>query len=159
MTTPASRSFLSLLAVLASASACGARTGLDLPALDAGFDAPPLAEAAPLGCGPSSCSGCCDDAGACQAGSTLQACGIGGSACQACDPAFDVCNPRGDPNVTGVVCYEPCPLRTCTGCCTPAGACVDGNADTACGGPFRVCADCTALGQSCVSAGSSNRCM
>ncbi len=147
-----------LLVVLASTSACGARTGLDVGAVDAGIDAKP-AEAAAPGCGPSSCAGCCDDAGACQPGSTLQACGLGGTACQACDPGFDVCNPRGDPNVTGVVCYEPCPLRSCTGCCTPEGACVDGNTDTACGGPFRVCADCSALGQSCVSTGSASKCM
>ncbi len=147
-----------LLVVLASTSACGARTGLDVGAVDAGIDAKP-AEAAAPGCGPSSCAGCCDDAGACQPGSTLQACGLGGTACQACDPGFDVCNPRGDPNVTGVVCYEPCPLRSCTGCCTPEGACVDGKTDTACGGPFRVCADCSALGQSCVSTSSASRCM
>jgi hypothetical protein len=146
-----------MLALALGVSACGARTGFDVAPFDAGIDA--AVEAAPPGCGPSSCSGCCDDAGACQPGSTVQSCGIGGMACQACDPAFDVCNPRGDPNVTGVVCYEPCPLRTCTGCCTAAGACVDGDVDTACGGPFRVCADCTALGQSCVRAASSNRCM
>jgi hypothetical protein len=79
-------------------------------------------------------------------------------ACQACDPSFDVCNPRGDPNVVGVVCYEPCPERSCTGCCTPSGACVDGDTDTACGGPFRVCADCAAMGEVCGSVGPTRQC-
>lgn len=139
--------------VLATAPACGARTGLDEAGPDAAVDAPPP------GCGASSCSGCCDDAGACEPGTATLACGVAGRRCQACNPSFDVCNPQGNPDVTGVVCYQPCDLRSCAGCCTPAGACVGGTSDTSCGGPFRVCADCTALGQTCSTGEAIRSCM
>ena len=38
----------------------------------------------PEECGPQTCNGCCDATGTCQGGSTPQACGIFGGACQQC---------------------------------------------------------------------------
>ena len=40
---------------------------------------------APQPCGPSTCTGCCDENGECLAGSSLLACGVGGGACAACE--------------------------------------------------------------------------
>lgn len=50
-------------------------------------------------CGPTNCSGCCDSAGVCQAGSTQQACGSGGLVCAQCNGTstcgFGVCGGAG----------------------------------------------------------------
>jgi hypothetical protein len=70
--------------------------------------------------------------------------------CQACDPRYDVCYPQGaGGKVAGQVCWAPCPVRECAGCCRPSGECVPGIDDDACGGPQRVCEDCTSRGLVC----------
>ena len=38
----------------------------------------------PVPCSAESCSGCCDAQGTCRSGGEAQACGLGGSVCQAC---------------------------------------------------------------------------
>jgi hypothetical protein len=145
----------------AAALGCGSRTGLEV-ALDAEVTEAAAPEAAPdatpVGCGPLTCAGCCDDAGACQPGSAKAACGAGGYACQACTSPIDVCDPSGDPNVVGRVCWALCDIRSCGGCCTPAG-CFAGDADDACGGPLNVCTNCTALGMTCQQVGRTHACV
>jgi hypothetical protein len=43
-------------------------------------------------CGPASCpAGCCDPAGNCMGGGTVEACGMNGLACKTCDEATQVC--------------------------------------------------------------------
>ena len=136
-------------------AACGGRSDLGGPASDAGAADPP-----PRACGPATCAGCCDDAGACQPGTAESQCGAGGGACQACDPRYDVCNPRGGgPDVTDVVCWAPCPLRECAGCCTLDGECVGGAADDACGGPQRVCQDCASRAMVCGAVEDARGCI
>jgi hypothetical protein len=136
---------LARLALAAGVAACGSRTDLQLGADDAA-----AADVAVVACGPATCGGCCDDAGACQPGTAQSVCGVGGMACLACDPRYDVCNPQGGGGqVVGNVCWAPCPVRECDGCCTANLGCVLGTADDSCGGPQRVCEDCTALGMVC----------
>jgi hypothetical protein len=134
-------------------AACGGRTPLEV------VEDAEAADAAVAACSPATCAGCCDDGGACLAGTEQSACGIGGSSCQACDPRYDVCNPQGGGGgVTGVVCWAPCPLRECAGCCTLGGTCITGIADEACGGPQRVCDDCTSRGMVCGSVEGARVC-
>jgi hypothetical protein len=133
------------IAVAFGMAACGSRTSLEVVAEDAGAE-----DVAVSACGPATCAGCCDDRGTCQPGTDQRACGVGGTSCQACNPRYDVCNPQGGGGgVTGMVCWAPCPLRDCAGCCTLSGACVSGTADDACGGPQRVCDDCASRGMIC----------
>jgi len=69
-------------------AAIDARDELDL--VDA--NVPEGAQDAPAApCGPSSCSGCCDGAGRCEAGTLATACGSAGIACMDCLPAFSKC--------------------------------------------------------------------
>lgn len=129
----------------AAAAGCGGRSSLDTqPAVDAA--AP---EAAGPACSSQTCSGCCDDAGACLPGTAQAACGEQGRACAVCDPNHDLCNP--DPhNPDGNVCFAPCDPRFCQGgCCMPDGHCVGGTADDACGSVGYLCLDCTSRGETC----------
>jgi hypothetical protein len=59
----------------------------------------------PPPCGPATCSGCCDQSGACLPGTTNANCGSGGAPCQTCLPAG--C-PGGD-----VSCFEEFGVRAC----------------------------------------------
>jgi hypothetical protein len=86
---------------------------------------------APLGCGPSTCSGCCDDGGTCRGGRSTLACGIDGLGCAAC-PAGKLCSAGACITVTQ------CDVDCGTGCCggdvcgaTPCGN--DGGACSTCG--------------------------
>jgi hypothetical protein len=138
------------LLLVAIALACGGRSGLDVPAPEAGIpavDAPPASVDAV--CGPSNCPGCCDDAGVCQPGNTEAQCGEQGRACIACNPKFDLCAP--DPaNPDGQVCFSPCDFKGCNyHCCLRTGACTSGVTDDACGSTGQLCVDCTTTGQVC----------
>jgi hypothetical protein len=149
------RCALVILAIV-GAGACGARTGLQPP--DAlsneagiGIDADPL-------CGVASCGGCCDDHGACVAGNTVDACGVGGRRCQACNARFDLCSP--DPRYPdSVVCFTPCE-RCAGGCCSSSTAqCVTGLDDTACGYGSELCVDCSAQGLVCGRKNDQSACV
>jgi hypothetical protein len=52
---------------------------------------PPTPPPAPVVCGPASCAGCCDSAGACQDTPSESTCGIAGKACSTC-PSSQICN-------------------------------------------------------------------
>lgn len=71
----------------------------------------------PTVCGPQSCpNGCCDAAGQCQPGGSLQVCGIGGLACKAC--------PSAPPNATATcshgTCGYTCDFDPCGSTCCPS---------------------------------------
>jgi hypothetical protein len=93
-------------------------------------------------CGPASCSGCCDQSGACVAPSATN-CGLGGGACLMCN--------HGEQCVGGVCTAEQqqCGPVNCTGCCDLSGACVETSSTSACGTRGHDCAVCT-TGQQCV---------
>jgi len=90
-----------------------------------------------------SCAGCCDASGACQAGTTADACGLGGKLCAPCS-GTDRCS------ASSGAC-GPCGSANCSGCCTSDGRCVvevrDRNAN--CGFNGAACVDCTATGKTC----------
>jgi hypothetical protein len=143
------------IALVWSVTACGARSMLDVDAPEA--SAP---DAAPDRCGPSNCGGCCDDGGACRAGTETEACGTQGLECQACNPRYDVCNPQGGGDkVTGQFCWAPCDVKSCGGCCTTDGSCMVGTADDACGSPPTICVDCAVQGTTCGLVGTTRGCV
>jgi hypothetical protein len=148
--------FWSLALAATLAVGCGSRTELFATEQDA---SEPV-EAAPLSaCSPANCPGCCDPTGACLPGTAQEACGIGGAACQACNPLHDICNPHGGgTSVVGVVCWSPCDLvKGCAaGCCPPDGQCLSGTENDACG-RGTVCQNCAAVGKLCVDLGIEGR--
>ncbi len=106
-------------------------------------------------CGPSTCGGCCDSAGACQFGTSAQSCGGSGGACRACQ-GTEVCNaglcllptPGAiDAGGTSSICNE----NNCAGCCS-GDTCVMGKTVSACGRNGVVCAACTG-NQQCNTSG------
>lgn len=58
------------------------------------------------------CTGCCAD-GTCQPGTSLLACGTGGSACTTCSGAGVTCGGGGTPGVCGCTPVDPCTTGVC----------------------------------------------
>ncbi len=103
------------------------------------------------GCGPTTCSGCCDPTGTCQYGNTALACGEKGLSCTQCQLG-EVCK--------GALCLlsgsgpdagRACDDRTCNGCCRN-GTCLRGVEPAACGISGGDCESC-AGNQQCTSVG------
>jgi hypothetical protein len=93
------------------------------------------------------CAGCVDPSGACQAGNVAFACGAGGAACAACSANQSCTNGA-------------CVANACTGCVDAAGTCQPGTTASACGAGGAACAACSA-NQSCTNGacvGSSTSC-
>ena len=67
-------------------------------------------------CGPASCSGCCDPAGSCQPGASIDGCGRGGLACNVCVAS------QGQSCVNNACAFVELPLPD-------AGPAIDGGAD------------------------------
>ena len=74
-----------------------------------------------------SCGGCIDGSGACQAGTSDSACGTSGASCASCG--------SGKTCVTGT-------CTSCGGCIDGSGACQAGTSDPACGTSGASCASC-----------------
>lgn len=87
------------------------------------------ADAAP--CGPKSCNGCCQ-AGKCNDGTSVLACGVSGAACTAC-MAGQMC--------TAGQCGGMCGPNSCSGCCS-GNSCAAGTEASACGTDGAMCVDC-----------------
>ncbi len=87
-------------------------------------------------CSSSTCIGCCDAQGKCQAGSSNAACGANGLTCVNCNgnetcSASHSCQPQG------------CTISNCpTGCCDVTGHCQPGNSSTSCGYSGFACMNC-----------------
>lgn len=135
----------------------------------------------PQPCGPSTCMGCCDEAGTCRVGAEPRLCGRGGAACGSC-LLGQVCQ-LGVCAVTsfggsgaGVVGggqgggvavaggaggsgggVSGCDTRTCAGCCE-AGRCEGGRSDSRCGLGGGACAACPG-GQRCAPSGAGGVCV
>jgi hypothetical protein len=133
---PISLSFFAVLAALAVSASCGSK-----PA-----------------CGITTCPGCCDSHGACQAGSSTTACGENGVLCQACGAlsscTLGTCVPlsgsggglgggSGGGGGGGTVCSP----TNCTGCCAN-NTCFPGTTASECGAHGNFCQTC-GTGQSC----------
>lgn len=97
------------------------------------------------------CAGCHDASGSCLDGTTQQACGRSGEACQRCTADMlcsnQVCQPAADAGPGVVPCASPC-----TGCCSPLG-CVAGAAISACGRLGEACQDCGQRHSTCQNQG------
>ena len=119
----------------------------ETPTLDAAT--PTRAEAPETGeddvgatlCDPTSCTGCCDDAGSCQAGDSLDVCGVGGGPCQVCPGRGTSCS-NGLCQVTQVTPLGPCEALTCPGCCDSTGTCQPGQSVASCGTHGATCTAC-----------------
>lgn len=98
------------------------------------------------GCGPANCAGCCVDANMCTDGTSGDACGHGGQACQACGD----CIPRSG---GGGSCHLACGPSNCEGCCQ-GDSCLLGESADACGTQGQACATC-APGETCSALGGS----
>ncbi len=103
--------------------------------------------AATVTCTSANCAGCCRD-DLCLLGSTKDACGRGGAACETCS---------GTATCEEAACKLPCGPDTCGGCCD-GNTCVEGTAASACGkggaactkcGSSFVCSDQTCIDTSC----------
>jgi hypothetical protein len=97
-------------------------------------------------CDATTCAGCCDDQGKCQAGTVTTACGGGGMLCVTC-PGTQTCG--------GGVCKDSprevrCGSSSCRGCCDSAGTCLAGSIASACGTAGSTCVACPGL-QVCTS--------
>lgn len=93
-------------------------------------------------CSPQNCNGCCE-AGKCQDGTAVLACGTGGVACQSCQVG-QTCS--------GGQCGGMCGPNSCNGCCS-GDSCVSGTQDSACGNHGAMCVAC-GMGQVCGSGGT-----
>lgn len=84
------------------------------------------------GCGPTTCTGCCDDGGVCRAGRSPQVCGEGGGACASC-PAGRLCSAGACVTITQ--CDVACGAQCCAGASCAGSPCgFDGGACTTCTG-------------------------
>lgn len=117
------------IAVLATAFVAGACSSSDSPQ-----DTPDASDA-PDACGPGNCEGCCEG-DACKAGTTTDACGVGGSICVACPQATPVCA-AGKCEAQ----HPSCGPSTCAGCCMND-TCQAGTTTIACGKGGAVCVGC-----------------
>ena len=108
---------------------------------------PVSCSAAPKGCGPATCDGCCDSTGACQFGNSQPACGGQGGQCRSCLQSESciggLCLL---PNIGTPSCEE-----SCDGCCRDK-VCKSGSDSAACGVLGAACATCTG-NQACNSDG------
>lgn len=87
------------------------------------------------GCGPASCTGCCQGT-TCVSVTTASACGYGGQACQQCQP--------GQTCPAGICSGGACSASSCpNGCCDSSGQCQSGSATTACGSGGESCKTCS----------------
>lgn len=108
-----------------------------------GDDPPPRQDGAVSQCGPSSCSGCCLN-GACQTGTTPQACGAGGYGCNVCTSTevckAGLCQPKA----------QTCSSSSCpTGCCQGT-SCMGGASLSACGTGGGACKMCN-VNEKCIT--------
>lgn len=93
-------------------------------------------------CGRTTCAGCCDQAGACQAGSSVAACGKDGVSCEDCSVKSEQCKNN--------QCMNPQSCEfTCGGCCDYQGRCQVGDASDSCGTGGEPCQNCSTSGKSC----------
>ncbi len=90
-------------------------------------------------CDASTCGGCCDFSGVCQAGADQDECGSNGDSCVSCS-SYQACKQG--------VC-EPCTPDNCLGCCDEEGQCQPGDQHDACGDGGEQCGDCTTLPGTC----------
>lgn len=103
------------------------------------------------GCGPATCSGCCEPDGSCLSGTSLDACGVGGRACDKCQQSLAGCTtpvcekgtcidqdvPDGAQCKNGV-CHQG---NCCTGCYGGA-SCLTGDTAASCGIGGEPCKSC-----------------
>jgi hypothetical protein len=121
----------------------------DVTAPSEDAEPPPFSEAGPAGCGPSTCTGCCQPDGSCLTTmSTPGPCGAHGEQCIFCN---QTCLQGGCGTAVG-----DCNASTCDGCCVGSTICADGEHDTACGHGGVQCESCnpTTGGGQCVLQGS-----
>lgn len=91
--------------------------------------------------------GCCDTMGRCQSGSSANACGTQGQACQDCvGLGFPSCDPALHDCSTNV---GPCSASNCMGCCAQD-LCYPGNSLPTCGSGGQVCESCASNGLACL---------
>ena len=132
-------------------------------------------ETPPSPCGPALCSGCCDDTGVCEPGTTPAACGEAGGTCATCS-ANETClvgacvaassgggaaegggsAAGGGAGATGGGTAQASCAASCNGCCETDGGCSAGNERTACGQNGAACAPCT--GADSCEAGQCHAC-
>jgi hypothetical protein len=106
------------------------------------------------GCGPENCTGCCTADGRCLPGTEIVACGSAGESCAFCDVNEECAVLGADSRSVCVPKEDRCGLSNCEGCCNAAGACVKGNASSACGSGGRACSVCD-TGSACVDTGET----
>lgn len=117
-------------------------------------------------CGPSNCAeGCCTQAGACERGDGVTACGRGGNQCAACGMGMSCRASQcaitsatgggaggGMTSGAGGGATSTCSPATCAGCCNADGRCVqppNNVFNSSCGANGVQCADCNATGTIC----------
>jgi hypothetical protein len=113
------------------------------------------------GFGVCKCTGCIDDAGVCQAGTSATACGTAGGRCRSCDECASgascssgVCS-GGTAQNEGLSCWNGSGTCHAGGCCTTCWngtSCVSSTSSTSCGsggGPCTNCNDCKTGTTSC----------
>ena len=87
-------------------------------------------------CSSSTCNGCCDATGKCQAGTSNTACGANGLNCVDCNSS-ETCS------ASRTCQTQSCNISTCpTGCCDVTGHCQPGNSATSCGYSGFACVNC-----------------
>ncbi len=118
----------------------------------------------PDGCGGvckvGGCKGCCDGNGQCQHGITAEACGVSGTACQACGAAGECTNGACCTPTKAPACSLAAQSNGC-GVTLPANCGADGGNVVCCGGESGACCDatlccggaCCATGQECAAGG------
>lgn len=124
-------------------------------------------------CGPSNCTGCCDSAGECAAGSSNVTCGSGGTLCQLCT-SIQACTlgqcitqsssgggngsgggggatgggggaiGGGGGQTAGGGGTASCSPASCQGCCQANGVCASGTNNASCGSGGEQCQLCSA---------------
>jgi hypothetical protein len=89
-------------------------------------------------CRAGTCTGCCNESGACLAGTTPNGCGVNGGPCVICEGRLDC--------ISGVCLCGP--TMCADGCCTGT-ECFPGTSSVACGTGAGACVDCDAQGLEC----------
>ncbi len=114
---------------------------------------PPPTDDGSVGCGPSTCTGCCQPDGSCLTIGMMGSAGPCGAHGEQCINCSQTCLQGG----CGTVVSE-CNASTCEGCCVGSTICADGKHDTACGHGGVQCESCnpTTGGGQCVLQSSGN---